>query len=265
MRPDDPACHNSARPHHPVAAHLHADYTYAFALVSRQPHRGRLPGQLAPPFALLALMQQQLIEGPERQPAWRRPDDHLSTHQTQLRDLQEVHLQVLRCSKAALDALRQRGDSPQLQESEAERARREDLVRRDVHVGYLTFPETLLSALINVLIAERVTRQPQVSDSRRCFHLVLVYPQREAHHLNVNLTYKGHIQRNGARVVYTALAGYHLGTSDTFSNAGRPLPAVYLGSRLAATTVFGDTVNSLTEPFRAGLMTVLRPGEEPAT
>lgn len=240
---------------------LHVDYTYELTLISRNPHMGRLPRLLALPFSFLADLQDQVAEGPQGKPAWRKPEEHLLNHESELSDLQAIHLQLLARSKQALKALREHGDSTALQEAEQDRLAQEALVSADLDESYLTLPTTMLATLMRVMLAFQVTGQECFQDYRRCFHMVLVYPQRDVDQLNINLTFKGYVNRLGKQVVYTALAGYHCGISGTYGNAGRPVQAVYLGPRSAVTTVFGEAIHTLTEPFRPGLMTTLRPGE----
>lgn len=243
---------------------LHADYTYQLTIVRRNPHVGRLPATLTPPFSFLADLQDQVAQGPQGRPAWRNARGHLTEHDSELENLQAMHLQVLGRSKQALDALRAQGDSPALQEAEHDRQAQEELVKRDLTLSYLTLPASMLAALTNIMIAHRVTGEGRFQDYRRCFHMVLLYPTRDADQLNINLTYKGFVNRLGKEVVYTALVGYHCGVSEAYANAGRPIEAVYLGARCAVATVFGENVPTLTEPFRSGLMTTLRPGEIPS-
>lgn len=265
MRQDNPTTTNPTRPQHPLALALDSDYTYKFALLSRNPHSGRLPRELLIDLRWLSLLRNQIADGPTANPKWRRPASHVSEHDSELRELQQIHLQLLDKSKRAISALGSKGSSPQLQESGRLIVERMDKVKSDDKYSYLIMPETILSTLINIELAKIVTGDSVFSDYRRCFHMIVLYPSREKDHFNINLTFKGHVNRHGSLVVYTALAGYHLGCSEAFSNAGRPVEAVYLSDRCAVTTMFGEAIHSLTEPFRSGLMTTLRMGENTPT
>lgn len=246
-----PQALNTRFGHHAFLQAADSQYIYTHALLSTQPHVGRLPGTLDISRGLVQSLEFQL-DPPDT--AWRDLTSHLNRHYrgNQAR-YTEAFSAVAENMKILLEVIGQaaalRAEDIKVRVEQVDEYL--EILAEDPAVSYEAFPYFLLNYHNLLTLGLRVTASPTFQSELDRISFVLTYPTDSAYRsfYSLNVRYSRNVNVGGSFVrELHFLSGYRLGTSRLYGPS--PQQAVFLRAPSISTlhSNFGNQPNSQPRP-----------------